>query len=108
MHTALIKINSPFFHIGNSGSIQERECRDKPAMERKKMAHYYGVIVNTASRDTEMIEGDHDHKPQVEHAGWFGSCHWFLSEIAALTFQLEVEKIFVAMIEKDGKRTIFD
>lgn len=71
------------------------------------MTHYYGVIVDVGMRNTDLIQGDHPYKPAVEHGGWFCTCHWFKSEIAALTFQLETEKIFVKMIEKDGKRNIW-
>jgi len=67
------------------------------------MVHYYGVIVCTMDRTTDLIEGDHDRKPPVEHAGWFTSCHWFTDHIEALTYQLAAETVFLRMSEKDGK-----
>ena len=67
------------------------------------MVHYYGVIVNTMDRTTDFIEGDHDYKPSIEHAGWFCSCRWYTDQIEALTFQLAAEMVFVDMIERDGK-----
>ena len=69
--------------------------------------HYYGVIVNVSTFDTDRIDGEHEYKPPIEHGGWFCTCHWFDSQIKQLRFQLGAEKIFVGMMEK-GKTPLYN
>lgn len=63
---------------------------------------YYGIIVDTLSRGTERISGDFSHKPTIENAGWFCSCHWFTDYDKALIFQLHAEKVFLSMDLKEA------
>lgn len=41
---------------------------------------YYGAVCCTLDKTVSKIEGDHEYKPSIESAGWFGHCKWFDNE----------------------------
>ena len=65
--------------------------------------HYYGVIVDMLTRTTSTIEGDHETKPDKEFASGFCFCKWFgefqdnRDELLALTYELEIIKMYDRM-----------
>jgi hypothetical protein len=77
---------------------------------------YYGVIVDTATRTVQSIEGDHPYKPDVEEGGWFCTCRWFkagptdhdklIGEYLALQYEVWVSEVFDKMNERGYKKLI--
>jgi len=61
---------------------------------------YYGVIVDTLTRTTSLIDGEYDHKSDKEFASAFCFCKWFgtyqnsVDELLSLKYEIEIIKMF--------------
>ena len=77
---------------------------------------YFGVIVDVLFRTVEQITGEHDHKPPVEHASNFCTCHWYscgttkndalIAEFKALAFEVSILQMFRDMNIKNPSKFV--